>query len=182
MPENDGRLVYEVMVESMFRRALKGRVTPRLIQRVKEAGIDVEAKLKPSYPREVWMRCLHIIVEEVYPGVPRPRAFAELGERVVDSLRETVMGPAILGVMRLLGPKRALARFTQNFEYINNYNKTKLEEVGPNDFRLWVNETGVSPDFIGGTITGVLRAGGVKEPRVEVESFDGHACTYRVRF
>jgi uncharacterized protein (TIGR02265 family) len=174
------RLVYDVTVESMFCRALKHRLTTRLKARVKEAGIDVDARLEPSYSREVWLRAMSIVVEELYPGVPEERAWFELGERLVVSLGETLMGPAIAGVIRLLGPKRALGRLGQNFQYANNYNQSKLEEVGPGQFRLWVNEVGVSPHFIAGSVSAILRISGATTPRVEIVEFDGQQCTYAI--
>jgi hypothetical protein len=98
------RLVYDLTVESMFSRALKGRLSSRVRARVKEAGIDLDAKLKPAYPREVWLRAMRIVVEELYEGVPEERAWLELGERLVISLGETVMGSATLSILKLLGP------------------------------------------------------------------------------
>ncbi|MFY0529593.1 DUF2378 family protein [Archangium gephyra] len=108
MPTPREPLVYDATVEAMFSRALKGRLSPRLKARVKEAGIELDAKLKPAYPREVWLRTMRLVVADLYPGVPEERAWFELGERMVDSFSETMMGPAIVGVLKLLGPKRAL--------------------------------------------------------------------------
>jgi uncharacterized protein (TIGR02265 family) len=129
-------LVYDVTVEAMFSRALKGRLTPRLKARVKEAGIDLDAKLKPSYPREVWLRTMRLVVEDLYLGVPEDRAWFELGERMVDSFGETLMGPAMVGILKLLGPGRALGRMSQTFQHANNYMQSKLEDLGPGRFRL----------------------------------------------
>jgi uncharacterized protein (TIGR02265 family) len=176
------RLVYDATVESMFSRALKPRLTTRLKARVKEAGIDLDAKLKPSYPRDVWQRAMRIVVEELYLGVPEERAWFELGERLVASLGETVLGSATLGIVKLLGPKRALERMSQTFRHANNYNHSKLEEVGPGRFQLWVNEVGVSPHFIAGTVFATLKIAGAADPRVEIAAFDGHECTYAISF
>jgi len=176
------RLVYDITVESMFSRALKGRLNSRVRARVKEAGIDLDAKLEPGYPREVWLRAMRIVVEELYEGVPEERAWFELGERLVVSLRETVLGSATLNVLKLLGPRRALGRMSQTFRAANNYNQAKLEELGPSHFRLWVNEVGVSPHFIAGTVVGTLKAAGAASPRVEIAEFDGQQCTYAITF
>jgi uncharacterized protein (TIGR02265 family) len=176
------RLVYDVTVESMFCRALKGRLSSRVRERVKEAGIDLEAKLKPGYPREVWLRAMRIVVEELYSDVPEERAWFELGERLVASLRETVMGSATLKVLKLLGPQRALGRMSQTFRHANNYNQARLEEVGPRHVRLWVNEVGLSPHFIAGTVVGTLKAAGAESPRVEISEFNGQECTYSITF
>jgi uncharacterized protein (TIGR02265 family) len=181
MDPGDARVVYDVAVESMFQRVLKGRITPRLQQRLKEAGVDLGQKLKPSYPRDVWQRCLNLVMEELYAGVPADEAWGELGERFIESFRESLLGPAMLGVLRLLGPKRALARLTQSFSYGNNYNQAKLTEVSATEFLLWVNEAGISPHFMAGMVRALLNVIGVTRHTVEIAGFDGHACTYRVR-
>lgn len=180
MPPPSEPLVYDVTVEAMFSRALKDRLTARLKARVKEAGIDLGAKLKPSYPREVWLRAMRAVVEELYPGVPEDQAWFELGERLVLSLGETLMGPALLRIFKLLGPRRALGRFTQAFQYANNYNLSKLEELEADRFRLWVNQVGISPHFIAGTVTATLKASGATAPKVEISDFDGNQCTYAI--
>jgi uncharacterized protein (TIGR02265 family) len=179
-PAPEARVVYDVTFEAMFQRALKGRITPRLDQRLKEAGLDLGQKLKPRYPREVWQRCLTLVMEELYVGVPPDKAWFELGGRMIESFRETVMGLAILGVLRLLGPKRTLARLTQNFNYADNYNQTTLTEVSPTELRLWVNEVSVSPHFTAGIVSTVLQSIGTVNHKVEIAEFDGHQCTYRI--
>lgn len=181
MPTTSEPLVYDVTVEAMFSRALKHRLTTRLKARVKEAGIDLDAKLKPGYPRDVWLRAMRIVVEELYPGVPEDSAWFELGERMVISLGETLMGPAILRIFKLLGPKRALGRFTQAFQYANNYNQSKLEELGAGRFQFWVNQAGISPHFIAGTVSAILKTAGATAPRVDIAAFDGEQCTYTIR-
>ncbi len=182
MPPPREPLVYDATVEAMFSRALKGRLSPRLKTRVKEEGIDLDAKLKPSYPREVWLRTMRLVVADLYPGVPEQRAWFELGERMVDSFGETLMGPAIVGILKLLGPKRALGRMSQTFQHANNYMQSSLEELGPGRFRLWVNEVGISPHFIAGTVSATLRTSGATAPQVEIAEFDGHQCTYVISF
>ncbi len=180
MPTPREFLVYDVTVEAMFSRALKDRLTPRLKARVKEAGIDLDAKLKPGYPREVWLRTMRLVVEDLYQGVPEERAWFELGERMVHSFGETLMGPATVGILKLLGPRRALGRMSQTLQYANNYNQSKLEDLGPGRFRLWINEVGISPHFIAGTVTATLKISGAKDPAVEIAEFDGHQCTYAI--
>ncbi len=182
MPPPREPLVYDATVEAMFSRALKGRLNPRLKARVKEAGIDLDAKLKPSYPREVWLRTMRLVVSDLYLGVPEDQAWFELGERMVDSFGETLMGPAIVRILKLLGPKRALGRMSQTFEHVNNYMQSKLEEQGPGRFRLWVNEVGISPHFIAGTVSATLKTSGATNPQVEIAEFDGHQCTYVISF
>lgn len=128
------------------------------------------------------MQVLHIVVDEQYPHRSRDAAFFELGERLIESLKDSFMGPAMLGMLRLLGPKRGLERLNHNLRIANNYNQTRLTERGPNDFELWINEASVSPHFIRGTVHAMLKAAGVANPRVEIAAFDGQAATYRIGF
>jgi uncharacterized protein (TIGR02265 family) len=80
----------------------------------------------------------------------------------------------------VLGPKRALLRATQNFRAGNNYTETRVTELAPHQFDLWMNEVGDFPEFTAGIIYAGVRLSGAQEPRVESLGYDGHACTYRI--
>lgn len=176
----DELLVYEQTVEGLFIRALGNRLTPECRARLSEAGLDVTRKLKPAYPFPSWMTFIRIAAEELYPGMPLPEATFKLGEAHLEGFRETMLGRAVISLLRVLGPKRALLRATQNFRAGNNYTETRVTELTPYQFELWMNEVGNFPEFTAGIIHAGVRMSGAKEPRVEPTGYDGHACTYRI--
>ena len=176
----DELLVYEQTVEGLFVRALGSRLTPECRARLTEAGLDVTRKLKPAYSFQSWMTFIRIAAEELYPGMPLPEATFKLGEAHVEGFRETMMGRAVISLLRVLGPKRTVLRATQNFRAGNNYTETRVTELAPHQFELWMNEVGDFPEFTAGIIHAGVRMSGAQELRVESLGYDGHACTYRI--
>jgi len=173
------KLVFEQTIEALFVRAVGSRMSPALRRRLKDLGIDLEKKLRPAYTFEQWMGSLKAGAEELFPSQPLDQAMFQLGELFIDGYRETFLGRAVLGVVRVLGPKRTLKRSTQNFRSGNNYTETRLTEVDDTTSELWLNEVGPYPSFTAGIIHAGLVACGVV-PTVTMEGHDGHACTYRV--
>ncbi|HYI02408.1 DUF2378 family protein [Hyalangium sp.] len=176
----DELLVYEQTIEALFVRALGGRLSPECRARLREAGLDVTQKLKPAYPFRAWMTFIRIAAEELYPGMPLAESTFKLGEAYVEGFRETMLGRAVMSLLRVLGPRRTVLRATQNFRAGNNYTETRVAEMGPARFEVWMNEVGEFPDFTAGIIHAGVRASGAKELRVELFDYDGHACTYRI--
>lgn len=176
----DELLVFEQTIEALFVRALSGRLTPECRARLRQAGLDVDQKIKPAYSFGVWMKCIRIAAEELYPGEPLPVATFKLGESYVEGFRQTMLGRAVLSLLRVLGPRRTIARATQNFRAGNNYTETRIRELGASQFDVWMNEVGDLPEFTAGIIQAGMRMSGAKELRVELHGHDGHACTYRI--
>jgi uncharacterized protein (TIGR02265 family) len=176
----DELLIFEQTIEALFLRALHGRLTPDCKAKLRQAGLDVDQKLKPAYPLDAWMTYLRIASEELYPQEPLEQGTWKLGEAYIEGFRETMLGRAVLSLLRVLGPRRALMRATQNFRAGNNYTESKLNELGPGQFELWMNEVGRYPAFTAGIIHAGLRVAGAKDISVEMASYDGHACTYRI--
>lgn len=178
----DELLVFEQTVEALFVRALGPRLTPRLRERLLQAGLAVDGPLLAAYPFEAWMAFLRIAAEELYPELPVDAGTRQLGVLYMQGYRETLMGRAILSLLRVLGPRRALQRATHNFRSGNNYTRTRLTELGPGHHALWMNEVGPYPGFTAGIIHAGLEVAGARDVRVEPEGHDGRACTYAIRW
>lgn len=176
----DELLIFEQTIEALFLRALHGRLTPECKTRLRQAGLDVDQKLRPAYPFASWMTFLFIASEELFPKEPVEQGTWKLGEAYIEGFRETMLGRAVLSLLRVLGPRRALMRATQNFRAGNNYTESKLKELGPAQFELWMNEVGAYPAFTAGIIHAGLRVAGAHDISIETSGYDGHACTYRI--
>lgn len=176
------KLVFEHAVAALFQRALGDRITPALRERLRLAGIDLQRPLLPAYPLETWMTCLALAAEAVFPGRPAEEGLRLLGERMVESYAQTAIGRALFGLARVLGPRRALDRASQSFRSANNYSQTRIQEIAPGTYDLWMNEVGPHPTFTAGLIAGGMRHSGARDLRVDVMAYDGHACTYRVQW
>ena len=171
------QVVFEQGVEGLV-RTIGPRMTPQLKARLAGVGLKVDAPLLPAYPLDTWMKCLFVAAEELWPGVPPDQALFQLGEEFIDGYRQTFLGRAMLGLIRVIGPRRTLQRATRNFRTGNNYTESKVTELGPKSLDLWMNEVGPYPTFTQGIVTAAVRASGVAV-KLEIKEYDGHACTYR---
>ncbi|MGZ3458342.1 MAG: TIGR02265 family protein, partial [Archangium sp.] len=79
----DELLVFEQTIEAVFVRALHGRVSPSCKARLRQAGLDLDRKLRPAYPFDAWMTFLRIAAEELYPREPLEQGAFKIGEACI---------------------------------------------------------------------------------------------------
>ncbi|XXF78273.1 DUF2378 family protein [Myxococcaceae bacterium GXIMD 01537] len=176
------RLVFDHTVEGLFVRALAGQVSPALKVQLREVGLDLDRKLLPAYPVETWSQCLSLAARALHPAEPQEVALRKLGERMVEGYRQTVVGRALFGMVRLLGPKRLLGRAQQNFRSGDNYTEVRVTELGPTEADMWMNTPGLMRYFFQGMMQATLRGAGVSDVRLKVDlrEFDEQCVIYRV--
>jgi uncharacterized protein (TIGR02265 family) len=174
------KLVFDHTIEGLFLRGLSGQVTPRLKEKLRQAGLDLDRPLLPAYPFDVWMKCIGLAAHELFPGTPEPEAWRRLGERLVEGYRETVMGSAMFTLLKLLGPRRTLHRAQKNFRSGNNYTEVRFTDVAPSVVDVWMNETALASHFTRGALQAGMRTSGAPELQVNIHHSDSQGTTYRV--
>lgn len=175
-------VVFDSSVEGLFRRALGRQMTPRCRARLKEAGLDLETKLRPKYPRTKYYEFVNIAAEELFPGKPREQAHDALGRSFVDGFQETLIGRTVVAMARLLGPKRTLARMTQNMQSSNNYMKTSLVEHAPTRFEITLTQVSGAPGYFRGVLQRAMEIAGAVNPKVTTLEATGPGAVYRVEW
>jgi uncharacterized protein (TIGR02265 family) len=176
------QFVFAQAVEGLFCVGLRGKLTPTLKTRLKDAGLDLGKKLEPAYPRNDWNHFIRITVEALYPGVPEERAYHSLGRQLLGGYAETLVGKALAGMLRLIGPKRTLSRMTNNFRSGGNYNLCKVTELKPAEHLFWLNEPELHPAYVAGILEAALELAGARGVHIAVQSRDAEGCTYLVRW
>ena len=170
--------VYEHTVEGLFHKALHARLTPALQARLKELGIDVKGKPR-SVPHAQWKQAIHLAATELFEGSTDER-FRQLGRTVMLRHDETVMGKAVIAVMKLMGPRRVLGRINTTLRSGNNYIEANLAPIGPTTWEGTVNECNGNPQYIAGVLEqGLIISGGVNV-KVDVSDFDGHSAKFQI--
>lgn len=160
-------VVFGNSVEALVRvlgPALDGPVKARFLA----IGVDL-FNPNPAYPYEQWLATLSLAMEVLWPTLPRDEATFRMGRAIFESYGQTVMGKALLQLVKVLGPRRALERMSRNLRTTNNYSDTKLTELGPNHFHLWVNRVAF-PHYFRGLLEAGLEFGGAKEVKVSLQS------------
>lgn len=180
MPPDETEVVYESTVDVLFRRALKSRMTERCRARLKEAGIDLDAPLKSTYPRLTFIRGLIIATEDLFPGMLRDKAMFELGGLVFSHFSETLVGRTALTLMKILGPRRTLGRMTQSYQSSNNFMEARVTERAPTHVELWLSQCSGVPTYYLGGIYRAFTLIGVQGLDVGVKAIEGNACVLAI--
>ncbi|WP_257461715.1 DUF2378 family protein [Archangium lipolyticum] len=176
------RLVFEHTIEGLFRISLRHRLSALAWQSLREAGLDLSRPLAPAYPYETWKRALEISVADLYPFLPREEAWRRMGRDVVDGMMRTVMGRAMVGVSRLLGPLRSLRRLNSTLRSADNYAESRLFELSPNCCEVWINEVMEQPSYYQGVLEACVTLAGGRDVSTRVLSRDGHGAFLHVEW
>jgi uncharacterized protein (TIGR02265 family) len=174
----EDRAVFSQVVEALLTHGLKGQLSPRLRERLRQAGLDVDRPLLPVYPATLWMRCLALIVEETYPGLPPEQGFRRLAEAHVEGYGRTLIGRAVYRIMKLLGPRRMVQRLPQTLADTDNYTEATLEAQGPTAYVLRMNSVMEWPGYAEALLESLLRVAGAESPRVVKTRVEAESTTY----
>jgi len=183
LPADAAHVTFAPVFEGLL-RGYALRLTPRAVDRLADAGIDVARPLSAGYPTSVWYAAVRILAEEQHVGLPYPDAVREVGRSFMRGYFETALGRTVFAVLRLLGPLRSLQRMSRNFRTGNNFSETWVHADAPGDVRLEVNDAlADAPTFIQGLIEVGLERVGTQDASVEVlpPAPNGHGL-YRVRW
>jgi uncharacterized protein (TIGR02265 family) len=173
-------MVFEQTFEGLFVVALRDRLTPTLKAALKEEGLDLDRKLLPAYGFDVWTRCCLVAANHVHPKEPPEVGLRLLGEAVAEGFSKGFLGRALFGVVRVIGPERALRRARQSFRSGNNYSDSKVTRLEGNKHEMWMNERGPTRYVCQGIVLGGLREMGVAGTSVTVARYDEQSVWFLV--
>ena len=165
---------------AVVERLPPGTLTPKVKAELQAVGFDPDRKQLVAYPQDVWVKFTYILSRALFPHLEEAQAHRRFGERLIEGYAQTTMGKAVMALLRIIGPRRGLTRTAKSFRSGNNYFETRFEEVGPNTFHWWVNETGTHPQMLAGMVSAAMKDMGVAAPLVEHLDTPGPGRTYRV--
>lgn len=150
-------LIFSQTVEGLF-RALEP-LSEANCARFRALGVDPRAPLSPAYPVEVWLTLMKAAVEVNEPEAPFDEALERLGRKFVDGYGETMLGKAMLAVLRVMGPTWALSRLRRTLSTGSNFFESQLVERGAGEVELWINRVTWPAWYLGLVARGLERAG-----------------------
>lgn len=174
------KLIFAQTIEGLL-RALGPKLDSRLAGALREAGVDPAAELKPAYPLSVFQQLIRLVGAAVAPGAPPDAQSFEAGRAFIDGYAQTMVGRAMLGMMRVIGPRRSLERLSRSFRTGNNFSETTLRELGNGEYELWVNQVTL-PGWYRGIITAGLERAGARDVTVDLFTQTDSAGTFRIRW
>lgn len=173
------RLWFSNSIEGLLVRGIGTRLTPDLRARIRTAGINLD-RIEPAYPVEVFVAACRAVMPTLYPQSTEADAFYELGCSFMRGYSETLLGGAMVRMMKLIGPRRTLERMTKNFRTGGNYIETRFIALGPGSVELWISDVTEMPDFYRGIIEEGARMIRVKELSTTMLPADPPAALFRI--
>jgi uncharacterized protein (TIGR02265 family) len=177
------RYIYGNSVEALFVQALGERMTNRCRNTLREAGLDLSKDLRPMYPVEDYERFVRIAREELFPYDPDAAAYEQMGRLFMQGYFKTLIGRALKGVIRLLGPHQLIKRLPESFSSGSTFIKAEVRQLGPTEHELRVTGVGHYPTFTRGSMLEAIGLSGVKNLRVEITTIGADDTTvYAIRW
>jgi uncharacterized protein (TIGR02265 family) len=124
---------------------------------------------------------VHYLATELHPALALEDGVAALGRGFLDGFGETMIGRAMLAMLRIIGPHNSLKRLTQEFRTGNNYSETRLVQRAERSYELWVNELRM-PGWYVGVVSRGLELAGARGSTVQLQSRDSVGGTFRVEW
>lgn len=144
---------------------------PALTERLRPLGFDVH-DIQPTYPPKVFLDCVFVAAEHLWPELPREQGLRRLGGLTVQGFQKTVLGSITLAAIRLMGPDRLIKQLPKRYFSGQNYGSGRVEQVGP---RHWeVHYLDLPPGletntpFVCGAVEAAVALTGVRDPHVVV--------------
>lgn len=176
------RVVFRHALEGLLKVVPEERLDAELRVQLLAVGVDLDKPLQGQYPLETWVKFSGVLAQALYPNIPTGEAHRLLGRRLAEGYFQTFIGKALLPMLKLIGPKRAVLRTERNFRSANNYTQTRFEEVGPTKLKMWLNETQAVPEYTAGIVEAGMTAAGALEVVVEVLERDSDGCWFKVEW
>lgn len=175
-------LWFQNSIEGLFLRSLKAELNSDLRTELKSVGLDL-SHLVPAYPVGTLRMALERVAPLVLPGATWEAQQRELGRRLVRGYFDTMMGRALSGVLRLVGPQRGITRIHRSFRSVTNYLTVQGEVLGPGEARVIFEPVDGLAHFLVGILEesgGLLLQKGAS--RVSLWSDDGDRCEVRIEW
>lgn len=172
------RLIFAQTFEGLF-RAVGADLSVRLARELERLGVDPARPLRPAYPLATFQAVFEACGAELFPDLDQEGRRYALGRRFLDGYRQTMVGRAMVAVMRVVGPARTLDRLARRFRTGNNFSETSLTRVDDTTFELWCNQVQM-PGWYRGLITRGLELAGAMGVTAELLRHDEHGATFRV--
>ena len=173
-------LVFSQSFEALL-RATGASLSAESKSRFRALGVDFDKRLLPAYPLDVWVNAMELGSSLLAPGEEKSLRHFALGKRMVDAYGETLVGRALLAVMRVIGPRRTIERMTRNLRSTNNYTESTLEVLPNGQLCVWCSRV-VSTEFYRGMFTRALECAGGQDVKVGLMSSDPTGSKFSVEW
>ena len=170
MPE---RLSFQSAVQGLL--STLPVIGPDARERLKALGVDPDQP-RPAYSQEVSLAVMAFVGETLFPSLPLHERETEMSAAFLRGYSGTLVGAAAVGLAKVVGPERAIARLTRSLRTANNFAEGGTVSVGEKRVGVWIQPV-VRPHLS----LGVLREAGrliVRGAHVELTKFENERAEY----
>lgn len=179
MSNSGERVCFSSLFESLG-KAVAEQQKPGLSDELKRIGVDFE-HLQSAYPVEKWKEATSLVATRLFPDLSAPVGEYKVGQLVSRQYEKTIVGAAMMALLRVVGPIRSVSRVTRSFRTANNYTEDKFTKINDREYELWLNELHV-PYVHQGAMQAALEMIGAKDCVVEITRRDQQGTTFRVKW
>lgn len=173
------KVVFGNSMEGLW-RALEPH-TPAEAEAFKRAGVTGGKGFQPAYPLPVYLAILDACAQGRFAGQDALEQYTRVGRLFFGGYEKTLVGQALMAVMRVIGPRRTLERMTRNFRTANNFTEAEAESLTATHHRLVMKHV-TYPGFYRGILLSGIERAGARDAVVEFLGREGHVATYEVRW
>lgn len=116
-----------------------------------------------------------------FPQLPEFERYSQLGRLFMHGYARTSVGSALLSLLRVVGPERAVQRMTRNFRTANDFTEVEVLPLASTGALLRVRHV-ERPGFVHGVLAAALEATEAAKLSVNFISNEGSAATFEVRW
>ena len=175
---SEPKVVFAQSMEGLY-RALSPH-TPEEKAAFLRAGVKGD-HFAAGYSIETWLELLDACASSRFAHLPELERYAAVGRLFFLGFEKTLMGSALLALLKVIGPRRMLDRLTRNFRSANNFTVGTLTSLAPNHHRLHINFTARPGFYLGVIESGCQRSGAQGLSVVALETTD-RGTTYEVKW
>ncbi|MFO0598372.1 MAG: DUF2378 family protein [Myxococcaceae bacterium] len=166
MAAQDEKVVFGQSMEGLY-RALQP-LTPQERAAFIKIGVIGEGKFSAAYPLAQYMDVQAASAASRFAHLPTENdRYVELGRVFIAGYEKTLLGSAMLAMLKIIGPRRALDRLTRSMRTANNFSSGTFESLAPNHHRITINYT-IRPGFYQGLLEAALLRAGAKDLKIAV--------------
>jgi uncharacterized protein (TIGR02265 family) len=133
-------------------------------------------------PVECFAEVLHYLARQRFGSLSASEGLFQVGACLFEGYRKTLLGQIQLAALHLLGPERLVRKIPEFVGRSSNFGQRTVEQLGPNDYRVYFRGVPLPGDYYNGMLHAVLGATGVSSPQTSWEQTGPEDMTFHVRW
>jgi len=138
---------------------------------LRAAGFDIQAP-KMRYTNPELHAVLRVIHQHAYPDLSLDEAHRRVGQRMVATFFETILGKVLRMLLQTLGPERFLVRLPKIAPLGTTGMQIRVERPAPGEVRLFITGQDLVPWFFAGAMDAISPTISVQMVKVEPGGFE----------